>query len=217
MGRKANDLLSLVFGKWTVIGKAESKPDGSLRWLCRCECGNERPVAANALRRGSSKQCKECSAASLSLPINPKAVRVYKTNPEQREKYKTTGTKARLWRLYRLTPEDYNKILLQQKGACAVCGKLPGRIRLAVDHDHKTGRIRGLLCWPCNHALGVLRDSQEMVLKLGNYLMSPTAPLALQKETYGLIGKAQYKKKMIYGSPNGPIKAPKKERKWASK
>jgi hypothetical protein len=213
VGRKANDMLGLVLGKWTVLGKAESKPDGSLRWLCRCECGNERPVAANALRRGSSKQCKECSSASLSLPINPKAVRVYKTTTAQREKYKTTGTKFRLWRLYRLSPEDYNKILLHQKGACAVCGKAPGRIRLAVDHDHKTGRIRGLLCWPCNHALGVLRDSQELVLQLGDYLLHPTAPSALQKETYGLIGKAQYKKKMIYGSPTGPIKPSKKEKK----
>lgn len=211
--RRAIDLSGMKFGKWVVIERAESKPDGSLRWLCRCECGKESPVSANALRRGSSKQCRYCSHLALSKPIDPKAVRVYKTDPTQREKYKTTGTKLRLWKLYRLTPEEYDKILKYQGGVCACCGKPPKKIRLAVDHCHKTGRIRGLLCWPCNHALGILRDAQDTAMGLANYLATPTSPQALGKEVYGLIGKAKSKKVMIYGSPNGPIKEPKKGKK----
>lgn len=210
MGRKAIALLGLTFGKWTVIDKAESKPDGSLRWLCRCRCGNERPVAANALRRGSSKQCRDCSHLALSSPIDPKAVRVYNPNSKQAAQHKKTGIKRRLWVLYRLIPEEYDKILKYQGGVCACCGKPPKAKRLAVDHDHKTGRIRGLLCWPCNHALGILRDAQAAALGLATYLVTPTAPQALGKEVYGLIGKALHKKKMIYGSPNGPIKPEKK-------
>jgi len=210
MGRRAINLLGMKFGKWTVIERAESKTNGSACWLCRCKCGNERTVEANNLRIGGSKQCRDCSHLALSLPINLKAVRVYKADATQRERYKTTGTKLRLWMLYRLTPEEYDKILKYQSGVCACCGKPPKRIRLAVDHCHTSGRIRGLLCWPCNHALGILRDSPETAVRLGNYLSNPTAPLALQRETYGLIGKAKRKKKMVYGSPEGPIKAAKK-------
>jgi hypothetical protein len=146
------------------------------------------------------------------MPIDPKAKKVYRADASQREKYKKTGIKARLWKLYRLTPEEYDKILAVQGGKCASCEKSPSHIRLAVDHDHKTGRIRGLLCWPCNHVLGLLRDNPELALKLGKYLLNPTAPIALQKETYGLIGKAQSKKKMIYGSPTGPLKPEKKKK-----
>lgn len=211
---RAIDLLGLRFGKWTVIAKAESRPDGSLRWLCRCDCGKECAVAANALRRGSSKQCRSCSHLALTKPIDSSLVRKYKTTGEQREQYKKTGIKRRLWVLYRLTPEEYKKILEFQKGVCACCGKPPKRVSLAVDHCHTTGRVRGLLCWPCNHALGILRDKEETALRLSNYLTSPTAPLALGKETYGLIGKAKRKKKMIYGPPDaGKEKCPKSQSK----
>lgn len=42
-------------------------------------------------------------------------------------------------------------MLEAQDGRCAMCRKLPRRRRLAVDHDHNTGRVRGLLCYSCNH------------------------------------------------------------------
>jgi hypothetical protein len=116
----------------------------------------------------------------------------------------STADKARaraLWLKYRLTVEKYDKILLHQGGVCAGCGEPPRKTRLAVDHDHKTGRIRGLLCWLCNRAIGILRDRAKTAANLGAYLASPTAPAALGEETYGLIGKAKSKKKMVYGPP----------------
>lgn len=112
-----------------------------------------------------------------------------------------TARQRSLWRLYRLTEAEYEVILSFQGGVCAGCGEPPRKTRLAVDHDHKTGRIRGLLCWLCNRAIGILRDNGNAAARLGAYLQAPSAPAALGKETYGLIGKAQHKKKMIYGPP----------------
>jgi hypothetical protein len=114
-----------------------------------------------------------------------------------------TPARARqLWVCYRLKPDEYEAILKHQKGVCAGCGRAPGHISLAVDHCHKTGRIRGLLCWLCNRAIGILRDNAKAAANLGAYLAAPTAPAALGKETFGLIGQAKASKKLkVYGPP----------------
>lgn len=58
------------------------------------------------------------------------------------------------FKLYGITQSEYELMLAQQGGVCALCGSPPKRYRLAVDHDHETGKIRGLLCTPCNRWLG---------------------------------------------------------------
>jgi len=52
-----------------------------------------------------------------------------------------------------LSLEDYDALLVAQGGGCAICGTTPKSRRLHVDHDHKTGKVRGLLCMRCNRAL----------------------------------------------------------------
>ncbi|HLE80784.1 MAG TPA: endonuclease domain-containing protein [Dehalococcoidia bacterium] len=52
-----------------------------------------------------------------------------------------------------LTPADYEIFLEVQGGLCAFCGRVPTHRRLAVDHNHKTGKVRGLLCYRCNRFL----------------------------------------------------------------
>lgn len=111
-----------------------------------------------------------------------------------------TARERNLWICYRLTVPEYEKILSFQGGVCAGCSLPPRGIRLAVDHCHKTGRIRGLLCWLCNRSVGLLRDRAAIALGLGKYLIAPTAPLALGHETFGLIGRAKASKKVkVYG------------------
>jgi len=67
--------------------------------------------------------------------------------------------------------EQYNATLKQQKGVCAICRKKckSGR-RLAVDHCHKTGMNRGLLCSKCNRGLGLFNDSPKLLLAAIKYL-----------------------------------------------
>jgi phage-related protein len=75
---------------------------------------------------------------------------------------------------YNLTPEEYQQILEAQNGKCAICKKKEtfdqtGK-ELAVDHSHKTGEVRGLLCQTCNQALGMLGDSLELLHSAISYL-----------------------------------------------
>lgn len=69
--------------------------------------------------------------------------------------------------------EDYDRMLEEQHGVCAICGKpetKPNAKYLAVDHNHETGEVRGLLCNNCNRALGLLKDDIEVLQNAINYL-----------------------------------------------
>jgi hypothetical protein len=105
--------------------------------------------------------------------------------------------------LYNITSEEYDKILKLQKGRCAICGNFPKNFRLAVDHCHKTGLIRGLLCWRCNNAIGKFNDSQTLIFSAFVYLFSSPAAIALGEKRYGVIGRVSRKaKNRAYGGPN---------------
>lgn len=74
--------------------------------------------------------------------------------------------------------DDYNKMMEDQQGVCKICGlpeskldhrsKLPRR--LAVDHCHSTGKVRGLLCSDCNTALGLMKDNPKLLNEAIKYL-----------------------------------------------
>jgi hypothetical protein len=83
-----------------------------------------------------------------------------------------------LKRHFDMTWEDYQRMLARQGGRCAICpatspGVRNGKVlkRFAVDHDHKTGQIRGLLCLTCNAGLGHLKDDPELVYAAYLYLL----------------------------------------------
>ena len=83
-----------------------------------------------------------------------------KANPHKRAQYKRKQK-------YGFTNDQYNDMNLAQNGRCAVCG-LPRP--LAVDHDHSTGVVRGLLCRPCNLALGHMDDDPQRTIAATTYL-----------------------------------------------
>ena len=76
--------------------------------------------------------------------------------------------------LYGLDWEAYNTLLDRQGGKCAICGLLSTRngapLKLAVDHDHDTGEVRGLLCDKCNRGLGMFNESKERLQAAIDYL-----------------------------------------------
>lgn len=73
-----------------------------------------------------------------------------------------------------ITEEDYLDLLHDQDGKCAVCGRHSDEAsrRLSIDHDHKTGRVRGLLCHKCNVGLGMFNDDTGVLNRAIDYLMS---------------------------------------------
>jgi Recombination endonuclease VII len=75
-------------------------------------------------------------------------------------------------RTYGLTDSEYDEMVRQQGEVCRICGKkeTTRKGKLHVDHSHRTGKVRGLLCGRCNGGLGCFDDSQEMLNKAIEYL-----------------------------------------------
>lgn len=98
------------------------------------------------------------------LKLNEKANEWRRKNPEKVKAAVKRAAAARdramhkwLMKKYGLTPDEYRVLWEAQSGKCAICQQVPPK-RLCVDHDHVTGRIRGLLCSACNIGLGYYRD-----------------------------------------------------------
>jgi len=77
---------------------------------------------------------------------------------------------SRFLRLYGITLDEYEERLAAQGGVCARCGQEPGQLRLAVDHCHVTGAVRGLLCGSCNTYLGRLEANVDRLVDDLRYL-----------------------------------------------
>ncbi len=77
---------------------------------------------------------------------------------------------------YGMAFDDYTTLLREQNYRCWICRKTFGPARVpAVDHSHDTGRVRGLLCLPCNYTLGQLHDDKGWLLRAWTYLAHPPA------------------------------------------
>lgn len=104
--------------------------------------------------------------------------------------------------LYQLSEADYETILTFQGGVCAISGVPAGKTRLNVDHDHASGKIRGLLNWKLNKGLAFFNDSSALLRAAADYLDNHPATAALGAPRYGLIGRAKVgKRKPVYGPP----------------
>jgi len=79
-------------------------------------------------------------------------------------------------RRFGISLETFNNLLADQGGGCAICGKTEGlkvgdrQLRLALDHDHRTGAVRGILCNGCNNGLGRFKDDPELLRRAATYL-----------------------------------------------
>lgn len=84
-----------------------------------------------------------------------------------------------LLRRFGLSIDDYNAMHVAQAGVCAVCQQMETAldsrtqrpIALAVDHDHETGKVRGLLCSRCNRAIGYMQDNPKIMLAAAGYIL----------------------------------------------
>ena len=111
---------------------------------CCPRCGSEKPVGYQ------NSWCRPCKADHER--------KRRKDNPD-------SWRNAHYKYYYGITVDDYNVMLENQQGVCAICGKIDSHgIRLAVDHNHQTKEVRGLLCAYCNGRLGWFDKHQEKIL-----------------------------------------------------
>lgn len=139
---------------------------------------------------GYTSRCKSCNKTYLIAyrkqnreKLNAQTRAKYQKDPQKFLKFvrswaaanktqiKIIARKAQL-RRYGLTIEDFNERLQQQAGKCAICNTTkPGRFDVfQVDHNHETGKVRGLLCASCNKGLGHFKDSVQLLIKAVRYL-----------------------------------------------
>lgn len=119
------------------------------------------------MSRDEQMVTKRCCSCKQELPVsefNRSSRTIYQgyCRPCARRRQRDRDMQKK----YGITMDDYQEMLADQEGKCACCGGEPGKRALAVDHDHKTGQVRDLLCDPCNVMLGMANDDQER-LKAG--------------------------------------------------
>lgn len=121
---------------------------------------------------GLSSQCKECKKVSRSKRKKYDSEYWQKWSKEHREKLRLRDTEYNLKRKFNISLKDYDNLLQNQSGGCAICTASKSRSgkKLAVDHCHSTGKIRGLLCNECNTSLGLFKENLEILKKAINYL-----------------------------------------------
>ena len=111
-----------------------------------------------SLRSSYSYECKQCTLKRVK---------------DHHSKDPTRQRDRDLRRLYKISFEDYNNMLTEQNNCCAICGTDNAKGKhntFMVDHDHKTGKVRGLLCKSCNIALGEVDDSLTTLKRMIEYL-----------------------------------------------
>jgi hypothetical protein len=89
---------------------------------------------------------------------------------------RTPAEEAVIKRKYGLSEDSYQLLLIAQNGVCAICQKHQRKQRLSIDHDHRTGKVRGLLCTRCNRNLGRWYDSAALLQRAAAYLEGKLVP-----------------------------------------
>jgi hypothetical protein len=159
-------------------------------------CGIEKPISEYYFRSDHKTRrydCKQCvieksriwRLANIERYRNLDNARHQRSLEKRREKerrcydkYPERHREKRLQKEFGVTIEDFNRKLASQGNSCAICGTLSpndGR-NFHIDHCHKTGKLRGILCNTCNLMLGLAHDRQDVLLKAAEYLKAYASP-----------------------------------------
>lgn len=130
-----------------------------------------RDVLRDLNREKERKRYRLYRAANLDAIRERQRNRLRRSRAQNPDKHAVAET-VRRCKEYGITPDILVDMNVKCGGRCQVCGDPPsGRTkRLHIDHDHQTGRVRGLLCGPCNLAIGKLKDSPELLRRAASYL-----------------------------------------------
>jgi hypothetical protein len=109
-------------------------------------------------RDGFGSYCKNCKQQKNN-----------KSWTKNRYKHLEERKNNHLLKTYNISLKDYKEMLNNQYGLCAICFSKDKR-KLAVDHNHKTGKIRGLLCQRCNQGIGMFQDNYELLINAIKYI-----------------------------------------------
>lgn len=148
---------------------------------CMCRRHNRAPSDYRKTGRKTCTKCgeeKDLGAFDVAYQGKRGPVLQARCKPCRYEDMRPNLRKGNLARAYGISLEEYDELLKSQSGVCAICGEPEwvtqyGKLRmLCVDHDHLSGKVRGLLCSNCNRAIGLLNDDVDTLKKAIHYLQS---------------------------------------------
>ena len=117
-----------------------------------------------------AKPCKDCPP-NTKRPAPYPGPRCATHHRQVTRDRKKANHERSVQKTYGLEAGDYDRLYAEQGGLCAICRRARGiSRRLAVDHNHVTGRVRGLLCSPCNQFIGYIRDEKAAFKRGYDYL-----------------------------------------------
>jgi hypothetical protein len=163
------DITSQKYNMLTALYKTGRQTENKqYYWMCRCDCGTLTEVRVGNIRTGRTKSCGCLNKRTGQDSPNFKHGLALKSHPEYKRYQRECFDRHR----YNLEPQHKAALLDAQNGGCAICGyKFEQKVGdMKVDHNHKTGAVRGLLCDLCNRGLGMFRDSQDNLTKAIYYL-----------------------------------------------
>lgn len=134
----------------------------------RCSACKEQK-AIGEYWKGQS-QCKECKRAWRDTNRENVRRAARKHYQKNRKKHARVGRENHLRRKFGITSAQYQAVLERQFGCCAICRQPPGERNLAVDHDHDSGAVRGLLCDRCNRLIGLASESPGILCDAATYV-----------------------------------------------
>jgi hypothetical protein len=126
-------------------------------------------------RRLTKKRCIDCEYR-YAVGKSPRC------NVCRKRRVRRQAHNTHLKATYGITIDEYDQLFESQDGTCWICDGGTSKRFLAVDHDHKTGEVRGLLCATCNKTLGKFRDNPERFDKAAAYLRTPPASTVLGRK-----------------------------------
>lgn len=150
----------------------------TLKYCTKCKLLVDKQsfVADPQKRDGLYSSCKSCNK------VTQKNRDKYKKAAYDRQYRKTLGNKKRA-NAFKVSEQYIDQLITVQGNLCAICNSAESVLNhsktavkaLAVDHDHKNGQVRGLLCQRCNQAIGLLKDSPDLLMKAAAYLSRQAA------------------------------------------
>ena len=156
--------------------------DVELKYCPHCKL--DKPLSdfynQKSTKSGLSSWCKECTKQERKLARQKNPEHFKQRDKDKHQRNKAHRRNHHLVKLYGITQEQYNEMFIKQGGVCAICHKpetavhpITGLIQnLAVDHNHKTGKVRGLLCDKHNRGLGYFDDNAAELLNAAHYLQN---------------------------------------------
>jgi hypothetical protein len=147
----------------TEWGRDSRAKDGLKSW-CKA-CTNSARKQTGQVVRPSEKLCVACKTV--------KSITEFHSSRFHSDGVQGYCSECAYWKRaqhrYGITKDGYADLMRKQNGSCAICSEYSAE-RLCIDHDHKSGRVRGLLCQQCNHAIGKMRDNPLLLIAGAEYL-----------------------------------------------